>query len=451
MSRYARDSGYNIQRQFAGHEGWFHYCPNEVKKGTVPGPLIADHTFWKASDNQLEAQGLVGFFTDLHSQKILFALHVNGEIIETDLTGTPRPDGSRIDFLAGNDLTGISLFDDLLQVITRRNHQDAITHVEFRRYLSLEGIPLTFIADNGRYLWSENREYALAQEIPKRLLGSINNYLFLDPVHPKGDHRGLLLVPLRAISFPDEGYLSAGGTLEIKNQTPFTPSHSSPSPELNGTQRFLPFRVDNNGEIVPFSDEGRLFLAYLYISQRKEEAAIELLHSLQSHDPLSPAALHILQLIEKHKIFLDHPDPRMVKLHALKLEIDNKEKQALEPIVEYFQGGDGQARLIAYLDMIDNVLQGLNHVSKGCFFSPDAEIHLLEILLRESERLDEKQKETLRSVFLKIAGRLELLKNPGQKPPLKRLNDGKRLAKPLEFLNGYGFQTVNSPPSLRGQ
>ncbi len=404
ISAAAKAGEYLIQKQVAGYKGWFDYCPPRMISDSFPDPLCCDHAYWMPEKDQLAKLALKGFITDLNRLEIAYAVRDNGEIVEADSTGLPKPNGRRVDYLqpsfkTPDALKGLSRFDSLRNIITRRNQKDRIAQIDFPRYCSLDGIRLTFTESHGRLVWGENREYALAHEAPSAMLGTVNNYLFLESIHHRKHRQGMILVPLQRIMVPQNASIAAAGCLAIENAKPFLSSQGHPSNELNGNQRYVAFKVEAGGHIVPQNDEGKLFLAYIYLSQRKEEEAVRLLQSIKPSDSLSPEAFAILDLIEQFPINVDHPDPRMVKLHALNLKIRHQQQRALEPVQEYFKEESGTQRLAGYLKDLAKVIQGTHHISSGCRFTKKEEIALLSLLATEGRAKQEKLKELLKQSY----------------------------------------------------
>lgn len=381
---------YVIQRKMFGREEWFQYSLPETLELAFPKPLIYDRAFWK-SEKVLEIQGykIAGYITHLKTDQVLFVLLKNGEIHEIDgSTGIPKLNGYKIDYLDSfstfdlSPLRGIANFDLRDNIVTYRNRFDGVEKISFPRYTSIDGNTLQFLWQNGRFVFAENRNYAIPKEIPKGLLGTIPNYLFLESVKSPKELEGLLLVPCQEI----QGTKSVipQGILQIANQKSLIPIGSNN--ELIGTQFYCVYRVENE-KIHPLSLEAKIFLAYIYLSQRKGEEAVALLSSIKSMEIISPLGMEFLNLIQELPLPDDHPDIPTVKLHALGVQVKQKQLLSKKPF-NFFDSDTPKSleRLRLHLKNLNKILQGSNNISHGCRLPVETEKELLTLLFDESCR-----------------------------------------------------------------
>ena len=398
---------YHVHRKLTEKEEWYHYCPPaSLKDHHFPKPLIYDHAYWMPEGGITTIQGheIKGLITSLKSQQIRYAVLKDGLIVEADeRTGVPKQNGYRLDYLVAKNqppdspevLEGFARFDDLENIVTYRDTHGRLDKIVAKRYTSLDGNPLMFLEQKGRFVFSENRDYAIPKRMPKCLLGTIENYIFLEAVKDPKPLSGILLVPLQTIELKHKTTLSEG-TLMIHGEDPSESQKKKKTKnEWNNTQKYLVFKAEG-GDIMPTGVESVLFLSYILLSQKDPEAAIHLLRSVKPIEVLSPLGMEILDRIQDLPIVNDHPDFKMVKLHALALQLRQRQQESKEPIEEYFSDNESHKRLAMHIKNLKVILQGNNNISHACRFTKEEEeeeIELLKILKNEaSQKLNELEK-----------------------------------------------------------
>lgn len=201
VQSYYGKNNYRIQKKILGFEEWFEYCPRKELEQCFPNALNDDHAYWVPTRRDIELPySTKGFITPLRSSKVLYVHVDGGEIIEADpQTGEPKVDGQRFDYLSTLDssLDGLSRFDALQNILTSRKRDGTLTKLCFSRYTSLDSNPLTFILINGRNVLLGNHDFAIPNKMPQKLLGTIENFIFLESVNDPKPDSGLLLVPLQ--------------------------------------------------------------------------------------------------------------------------------------------------------------------------------------------------------------------------------------------------------------
>lgn len=377
---------YAIQKRMPGQEQWFEYCQtNELDY--IPEPLKFDHAFWVPQNqffaiNQVSIKGL---FTHLKSLKISHCLRADGVLMEANpITGAPNDNALHISYLlASGTASSLQRFDTFVNILLFHNPLETLEKIIFPRYRSLDGNLLMFLNQSGRMVWTENREFAIPLKMPKSHLGTISNYLYLESVNPE-NKRAIILIPFQNIKV--DGLHIAEGCLDIENLKSLTPlSLDQKQNELKGLQKYFFFEIVNK-EVIPTTIESKLFLAYIFLSQKKYEACVDLLRSLKV-EFISPIGMHILEMIQELPLGEDHPDAKMVGLHALSLSIRQRDDLAKEQISSYFEETHSDIeKLATHLNRAKDILQSSNNISLKCRMEPREEAVLLHTLAKEGER-----------------------------------------------------------------
>lgn len=350
-----------------------------------PNALVYDHAYWiPVIENDPNADWILGkqndpqvkgIFTDLKDLKPLYQHNENGTIVEL------KPEGLTVDYLHADEkeLAGFSNFDKSENILTFRKG-DALQKVSFPAFYSLDGNPLAFDCQDQKLLWTENREYEISSTMQKGALGPFKNYLFLNST--KDPKRAKIFVPLKPIAEAD----TPTTTCQLEDvKYPAEPKDSPNGNEFASTLSFITLDYID-GEVKATNMESRCYLAYIYLAQKKYEEAAEILKGIKATEEVTKTAEFILNLIQNLPVGEDHPDAKMVRLHATSLLLTRAEKKSLEPIVEFF----GPTELGKLIKDVSSVLQNSNSISAACHLSKDSEIQLLNRLIREGYALKEK-------------------------------------------------------------
>lgn len=163
-----------------------------------------------------------------------------------------------MDYLASAYTEGITRFDSNKNLLCFSDKAGKIQKMIFPRYVSLDGNTLTFIRQGDHLVWTDNRQYGIPKRMPKSYLGTIENYLYLEPINGKGP--GQMLVPFQEII--SESIPIASGSLAIGNQEPLILLNKDQEhTEQQGLFQYFVFQVDK-GHIKPVSLEETLFSLY---------------------------------------------------------------------------------------------------------------------------------------------------------------------------------------------
>jgi len=390
-------SSYRLWKQFPGSDRWYELRKPRAVDG-IPEILIADHTFWIPVTKRNE--GDKGLFVSLHSHKLKYALKQNGEIVELksglSVEGEPNNEA-----LFNFDL-------NLLRYSERESGQ--LLRFRFPRYRSQEGVPLAFTQNRGKMVWSENSRYFLPSAMPRGYLGTIPNYLYLK-AEKKGDP-DKIIVPFRPIIFPETPF--SGGKIDIC-------SNEGQEGSKERWDKFTYFVYDVRKEgLQPNCSEGKLFLAALYLTQKRHAEAVRLIRSFSSLEPLSARGEEILKMIREAKRGEDSPDAKMVQLQALFMEMKKREERALSK--------EGYRLSPEYLwelaSSLEDLYQSLANIDADCRFTEEEERAFLTKALEELERkrkailghIGDDDRSRFEGIVRHLGRRLEFLKG-GKKSP----------------------------------
>jgi len=376
---------YNIYKEIDGV-----LCKNCEKDdesfNDIPNCLRADHSIWMTPRLMTigGVNNIKGVITDLMTQETRAYLLNDGTIVKAGNGGV------LLNYLQTGDgsaaaIRGFSAFDAPKNILTESKPgagDGTLEKIRFPRYLSSDNNELSFHrTDKGQIVWSENPEFAILDSMNPHFLGTVNNYLFLQST--KKNTQGMLLVPFQQIGVA--GAPIAEGKLAINNTRQIVTSGQEKPNELLGNQRYFVLEVAD-GKINPVGVEAKLFLSYIYLSQKWYEKASDLLHSLQEIDKVSPTGMRILEMISQLPLGEDDPNAHMVQMHAMALHMSRRDASAKEPVKKYFdekqvgQIGD-LARMIEKAALC---LQSSGNLSAKCRISRELEVYLLSRLLSES-------------------------------------------------------------------
>lgn len=359
-----------LQHWFPSAGAWY----ERVSLTLLPDAIKADYLVWQ---NPISCHSLI---TSLHDHTIRYCV-VDVMIVEAEpTTGQPIDHAYVISELTVQDCQ-LSLFEIPGHILCFSDKQHVLKKMLFSRYTSLDGNPLQFIKKGDDFVWSEDVAYKLPAKIPsKRLKGWLSNYLYLRPVNGRGLDK--LLLPFQPIKVDN----FAKFRLDIHNETPLIEDKSSMSQE--GRYRYFSYNIENDC-IVPTSPEGKLFLAYVYLAQKRYEDAIYIINDLKPVETLSTIGFKIIELILLLRLSDSHPDANMVRLHAYALMIKQRDFQSKAPVVEYFSN-ENNSLIFYLLDTVRKNQNALNNISQSCRLDSAVEIHLLEVLIKEAELKKEK-------------------------------------------------------------
>lgn len=382
---YSQTINYAIQRQFPGSEQWYEYQDNSTMNG-LPAALVSDHTLWVPVGRKVQTAGktIKAYIATLKNHKRRYALMEDGQILQVDApTGQANANSLRVDFLTTSfdqpkDLC-VRRFDEGKNILSfRETTRDACERLQFCRYTSQEGNPLVFRRDGNRLVWNDNTGYMLPGEMSTHHLGTIKNYLSLASVDGKGPEK--LLVPFQPIESANVPVARAD--IAIQNITPLIKPKKEPTEQWGAFQYFV-YNVEN-GRVKPTTQEGQLYLAYIYQSQKRYHEAIDLIRKIKSTETVSPMGMLILQMIQDLPLGEDNPEAAMAAAHALCLTMKQMDRAAKETVKHYFSDNDtGLKKLSNAIFSFQKYLQSIDNVPLASRLTSEEEMLLLERLKTE--------------------------------------------------------------------
>ena len=236
---------------------------------------------------------------------------LEGNILQLDPeSGIPLPKTRMINYVTTSKadqaaVEGMTDFENGENILLLCDGKKQIEEIHFPRFISMEGNPLIFIQEEGDYIWTENRQYALRGKKKSIGLESFKDYLYLTSKSPNAPDK--ILIPFCIPSRDSIGQRSLQPLILIKNG-------DLPQEEW-GVYTYFVYNV-RQGEIHSLSLEGKLFLAYLRYSQKQYGEAIHLIKQIRPIDALSDVSIRILDLILSLLPSEDHPEAKMVHLFA---------------------------------------------------------------------------------------------------------------------------------------
>ncbi|MCB1118991.1 MAG: DUF3638 domain-containing protein, partial [Chlamydiia bacterium] len=355
------NGSYKLQRKF-DHDEWYEWRNASTLGDGFPEIFSYDHVAWVP----VEPKRIKVRYTTLKEFKTAFEVLNNGTIKETGCDG----------FVDALDRDGICLFDRKENILRLSDSLGVITRLSFPRYASEQRNPLVFYRENGRLVWNENRQYCLAARAPKHPIGSIQQVLYLEEMGNKQPPK--ILVPFQQILA--DKTLVAKGTLDIKNDHPLV--QFEPGKEQWGCFQYFSYTLKGN-QLIPETRSGQLFLAYIYLSQKRYEEAYRLLQTVDLKQPLDQVSLTILGLFHQLPLGTDHPQAKAVLQQALFVTLQHTLRQAKEEVTE-FTGLDA-APFWNSLVYTNGILQSLNNLGVACQLSAADEFQLLDALVKEAK------------------------------------------------------------------
>ena len=296
------DLASGLQRNIGGV--WYQFLPHAfVANKGLPSALIADHTHW---------------FSSLPSPEPLLICHRStGKKVASVLgSGEIFQDNYRV---YGSIANGVLSKFESSEYILNCSEGGALASIHFTRYQSLNGEPLHFDIEKGKAIYSANRKYHLSESQRNDHLGTIEQYLLLTD---EENGKQKIIIPFRFLASYTP--LSSRHAIDIAERQ--HPEDTSLTRQENSL-RYLEFDIDGD-KIIPLSQEGTCFLAYLNLANRKYLQAVELIATIDYRKPLSKVCvdtmINIIKLADSGKD--SSGEASAVALHAWTLGAMAKER-----------------------------------------------------------------------------------------------------------------------------
>jgi len=342
-----------IQRQVK--DTWYTYLKSDDiitrNRLVLNNALFYDHALWMDSKNP---QHILAY--DLSTGKEAYTIE-NG--ICTSATTKKR-----FCLLADEkQYPLIHRFDDVMEIngwvdAAMQDKTSADDVLEYSRFRSQEGNPLYFRWDADKKVWvyPNNPEYHIDTGPDFKIPFSVTSFL---PLVNENQSKRKILVPLGKIS--SGGYQqSAAITLPMQLD------------EQKGRLCFYEYDVSSDGQLIPHSLEAKVYLAHLYLAQKRYQQAFKVIQSVSISEDMSQTTLKsVVDLLTLAENLKDHsPNACAVRLHVYHIfktiaPFSKDLEKTLDSISKIY---------LTYLD-------GLNHIEHPLLLDNDKEKELLEFLL----------------------------------------------------------------------
>ena len=219
-----------------------------------------------------------------------------------------------------------------------------VSYLEMPRF-SMKGNPLRFDRDDqiGGWVYCADRRYVVHEAPYEPLASRFGRYLDLVDKDNRKKHK--VLIPVGAVS--SDGF---GGIAKVS-----IPTNASDSSRLSLDYFEYDFNEDDPDNLKPANLEARIYLAHLYLAQKRYQEAAQLLRGVSLSDTLSDKAIILVREILKSSAALSDVSPNAcaVRLQALWL------LRRLSPDVPVL--GEQQN---AMLSIYRKYLHGIEHVEE---------------------------------------------------------------------------------------
>lgn len=269
---------------------WYTYITpanKKIKAGLhLNDALLSDHALWMNLQNSSDIR-----FCDLETGRELY--HSKDGKISHRQTG-------KIFYLlehSEGEKTQLSRFESLEQINgwVEANKDESAPRdafLDFNRLRSAEGNnPLSFKFDDTHHRWiySEDPSFYIDTEDDTYLQLRLNHFLRLTTEGEKEKKQKILIA---------QSEISSRGYSPLV-QIAIPPSQNNKGEVLDGQKgmlKYFEYSIDKQGAIIPHSFDSTIYLAHLYLAQKKYDAANAIIRSISSTETVSP---HILQMIDK--------------------------------------------------------------------------------------------------------------------------------------------------------
>ena len=298
----------------------------------------------------------------------------------------------------------VERFDDIGQVNawTRSEHagQTVFSRIEFPRF-QMQDSCLRFDWDGRGWVYAADRRFRISSEPSVPLLDSVNRYLHLVQEEPDLKHPGSLRVVQRKVLIP-AGQISAAGFEQYSEI-------GLPDTRADGNKlalKYFEYDYDEaKNELVPLSDEGRIYLAHLYLSQKRYQEARALLNKISMGADVSVEAVELMKKLLKSGEDLHDLSPNACAIRLQAYLIFKKIKprdDAGEPI-DYDKIGDKDSEHQTMADVYKAYLFGIRAVEGPLVFDPETEWDLFKFL-NVGDELGWRRIDLLREIAIKLQG-----------------------------------------------
>ncbi len=365
-----------IQRIIDGK--YYTYLPNlrVIEEGLeLNDAIFGDHALWVNLKDPNDIR-----FCDLETGKELYHTE-KGKIVHNE-TGKIfyRMDRKKVD---EEHQTQLSRFENLQQINGWINEKskNKCDYLEFNRFKNQEGTtPLTFKFDNKSQKWqySANPIYHIDTSPDMQIKLRVDHFLPL--VNHDGTKRKILIPKTKIYS---KGYLPLAKVFEPDSADKFSALDGQ-----KGSIRYLEYDLGGDGSIITKNLEEKIYLAHLFLAQKKYDDALEVIQTISSSETLSQNLIEDIESLLISSEFIKDFSPNaaalQMKVFLMALHIN--------PLID-FKNEIKKTLLENYEVYVD----GLNSVEHALKLNPEEELSFIDAIGREnisSERKESLDNET---------------------------------------------------------
>jgi len=254
-----------LQIYFKG--SWYEYIEND-RSNETPKILQSDYHCFANNKDRL--------FINKKTRKVCFATNEKGKLVNLENQSIVHS------VLDNVSLEGVNTFEDPKFLLCETN-KEGIKTVHFPRFVSTTGSDLSFIENSeGQFFLKGYPDYILVHPI-EGILGCLKNALYCKNFQ-SGEVK--IFVPI----LPKDPEENTIGPAKFLN------TFKSDTEKQSKTKYFAEYTY-TKGKLSSKDREAKTFLIYLYLIQRKEKEALELLKGLGRERSLSPIMKEILSLV----------------------------------------------------------------------------------------------------------------------------------------------------------
>lgn len=280
-----------VQRQINGT--WYSYQHNKYSSQERQGlglnlALYYDHAIWFNPDHPQEVllcdlstgkpvacfqNGVIREIKERGGYGRIFHLFYNEKLLDWHVTIKPVQNPA-VDFAF------LSRFEELEQINGWIGERGDGHDLEFSRYVTFQGKTLSFTYNRGQWTYNENPLFHMDVGGDREELG-LSHYL---PLADKGRKRFKVLIPVSYHITPAEE--NSGVSMNIL------------ASQDGGKKSLHYYEYDytvQRKQLVPTSTEGRIYLAHLYLAQKKYQDASALLKQISVSETMTPGVVHRLR------------------------------------------------------------------------------------------------------------------------------------------------------------
>lgn len=336
------------------NDAWFQYIPEESQPAQelrkLPLPILAQHTCW------VETTKDTVLIDPLEVGAPSYQL-VGNQLFVVD--GGTRVE--EVKCLGGHSFTAFETKP--LCVYETTSLSSGIEKVKLDRYRGVDGSLLAFTRRGDVLEWDVNPSFVIANDQMSGSLGCNFNYLLLR--HKENENLCKFLIPVQrlrtsqALATPLTHYQ----TLDVQDQDRKATEYRRVSKYKclqRGCYDYFEYNIsglDKGGVITPLHLEGRLFLAYFFLTQRAYDKAQTLLREAFPTAVYSPKGVELISWILHATMHADHSASNVaIRLQAGLLfeRLQGLSSFLPESKITDIRQAIGQAVRV-YLDLIESV------------------------------------------------------------------------------------------------